>query len=196
MSVQTQTLPPDAIIIPSDIAGNGAAVTRQAGLELVDTEWTAFLDDDDEMLPVHLERLMSHALNTESDMVWSWFSAVGGSDPFPHFMGKPFDPENPHQTTITTLVRTKAARAVGGFLWSDQSEQFDPGLDADGNRGGEDFLFAIRMARAGYVLSPLAERTWLWHHDSNNTSGLATRRRGAPPVVYRPMPGPIVGGIS
>ena len=175
-SVQAQTVPADTILIVVDNDEEGAAVTRQRGLSMVQTEWTAFLDDDDEFLPHHLERLLAHAEATRADMVWAWFSTIGGHDPFPQHMGRQFDLVDPHQITVTTLVRTEAARAVGGFLWDEGTDIDDPGTDDAGNRAGEDFLFTIRMAKAGYVLSALNERTWLWHHDSRNTSGLPARR--------------------
>lgn len=201
-SVQAQTLVPVAMAISTDVTGEGATATRQHGLDAVTTEWTAFLDDDDEFLPWHLERLSKHAEETEADLVWSWFQTIGGHDPFPEHFGRQFDLDDPHQITITTLVRTEAAQMVGGFIFDGVDEE-DPGVDAAGNRTGEDFRFSVRMAKAGFKLSGLAERTWLWHHDSGNTSGLASRRprfvpppNGFGPTPLHPPAGKIVGGID
>jgi glycosyltransferase involved in cell wall biosynthesis len=174
-SVLEQTHPADAIVVVSDTAREGAGPNRTNGLSMVNTEWTAFLDDDDQFGPEHLERLLLKAAETEADMVFPWFSVVGGFDPFPQHFGKEFDLDDPRQTTITMLVRTEAALAVGGFV----DEEEDPdGMerDDDGNRAGEDFRFVIRLARAGYTIRHLAERTWIWHHHEANTSGMPSKR--------------------
>lgn len=168
-SVLAQTRPADAVNICIDNHHAGAARTRQRGLEGVRTDWVAFLDDDDEFLPDHLDHLLSHALAERADYVYSWFQVIGGRDPFPpsHFTD-PFDPKKPIQTTITTLVRTELAQSVG-FL------QPPEGLLVDGMTWGEDWQFTVECLRAGAKISHLVERTWLWHHDSGNTSGRPDR---------------------
>lgn len=177
-SISLQTLTPQAIIIVNDTEREGASVTRTRGLMMVDTEWVAFLDDDDEMGMIHLERLKAHADETGADFVFSWFNVVGGTDPFPANEHREWTLDDPHQTTVTTLVRTEAAQSVGGFLWADEDvDPESPGLDSDGNRAGEEFGFTIKIARAGYKISQLHERTWLYHHHGGNTSGLPSRRR-------------------
>jgi glycosyltransferase involved in cell wall biosynthesis len=171
-SAARQTLQPEAIIVVPDSGPYGAAWTRTRGLEQVRTEWVAFLDDDDEMNVDHLEKLHAHAIATESDFVFSWFTVMGGTDPFPANEHREFDPEDPHQTTVTVLVRTEAAVAVGGF---EDGIDGDPGTDTQGNRAGEEFRFAKRIAAAGYKIGKLHERTWTWHHHQHrggNTSGL------------------------
>jgi hypothetical protein len=71
------------------------------------------------------------------------------------------------QTTVTTLVRTELAQDVG-FLWPADSE-------IDGQRAGEDWEFTRGCMAYGAKISHLVEHTWLWHHDSGNTSGLPDR---------------------
>lgn len=151
--------------IAVDSHKQGAAQTRQRALEKVNTEWTAFLDDDDEFKLEHLEKLLSHAINTQADYVYSWFDVVGGIDPFPpgHYE-KPYDPVQPVATTITVLVRTEIAQAVG-FNDDNRHE----------TQGGEDWAFQMGCQNAGAKISHLVDRTWLWHHDSMNTSGLPSR---------------------
>jgi hypothetical protein len=170
-SVSTQTLPADALSVSWDIEHEGAAATRQRALDGVQTGWTAFLDDDDEMLPEHLARLMRHARETDSDYVYSWFETVpAGHDPFPpyHFTNE-FNPADPIQTTITILVKTELAKSVR-FVPQD-----DEGKLIRGQRWGEDYEFTLGCIRAGGKISHLVERTWLWHHDSGNTSGRPDR---------------------
>jgi glycosyltransferase involved in cell wall biosynthesis len=168
-SVDRQTLPPAQVIVECDEDRTGAPATRTRGLSRVTCPYVAFLDDDDELLPAHLAKLAAHLLATDADLVYPWFTVVGGTDPFPHLFGRPFDPHRPCQTTITTLARTSAIRDVGGFV----SEDF--GTDDRGNRAGEDFRMIIRLVSRGYRIVHLPERTWLWHHHRANTSGQPTR---------------------
>jgi glycosyltransferase involved in cell wall biosynthesis len=165
-SVARQTLPAAAISIAVDTHREGAAATRQRALDAVTTPWVAFLDDDDMFKNEHLERLLAHALETEADFVYSWFEMLGGGDPFPstHFT-EPFDPENPIETTITTLVRTELAKQVG-FQALNRGHNIN---------SGEDRFFTLGCLAAGAKISHLVERTWFWCHHLGNTSGLPTK---------------------
>ena len=161
--------------IAVDNRKEGAGITRQRALDGVNTDWVAFLDDDDEFMPYHIELLMQHALETDADYVFSWFKVANNGlilerDPvFPttHFT-EPWDNDNPRQTTITVLVKTELAKAVGFVTAPD-------GKLVDGQRFGEDYLFTLGCVAAGGKISHLVEHTWLWHHDSRNTSGRPDR---------------------
>jgi hypothetical protein len=158
-SVRAQTVPVHHILA-EDVHHKGAAITRAHGLALVETEWTAFLDSDDEMDPDHVEQLLACAEETGADYVYPWFRVVGGSDPFPMFFGRPWDDEHPHSTTITILVRTELAKAIG----------FTPKPDAQVS--GEDYLFTLRCVADGAKIVHLPRRSWTWHHHGGgNTSG-------------------------
>lgn len=161
-SVLAQTRVPDEIIVAVDHRGDGAAFNRDHGLHLASGEWVGFLDDDDELLPQHVERLLAHADATGADLVFPWFHCVGGTDPFPEHFGRTWTREDPFQTTITFLVRRQAALDAGGFAEADDV----PGVA----RMGEDFRFVTRLAEKHRVVH-LAERTWRWHHNGRNTSG-------------------------
>lgn len=175
MSVSDQTLTPAYHCIAIDHLKEGAPVTRQNALDMVPTKanWIAPLDDDDEFKDIHLEHLWKHAMDTGADYVYSWFEVIGiagrkwgNFDPvFPpgHFSNE-FDPENPVETTITVLVRAELAREVG-YQAMHRGER----------NTGEDYNFLLNCLKAGAKVSHLVERTWYWHHDSNNTSGLPTR---------------------
>lgn len=166
-SVQDQYMPAAALAISTDYEKQGAAVNRQRALDMVQTPWTAFLDDDDEFMPHHLNRLMATALDTGADYVFSWFEVIGGGDPFPQNRLLPFDPQNPKHTTITILVKTELAKSVG-FTQPEGSHE---------NWGGEDWNFTLGCIDAGARIEqvPDGERTWYWHHDSQNTSGRPER---------------------
>lgn len=172
-SASRQLRPPKAIEIEIDKRREGAPATRQRALDRVVTPWVAFLDDDDQFMPFHLRDLFAHAQNTGADYVYSWFRAVAPNgevlpvDPiFPetHFTNE-FDPANPIETTIVTLVRTELAKSVGFHA-------LDRGHDAN---TGEDYNFTLGCVAAGATIRHLVKHTWFWHHDSQNTSGRPDR---------------------
>src|SRR5690348_9867882 len=74
-SVYAQTYPASAIAVALDTLGDGAAVTRNRALELVKTEWVAFLDSDDVFYPDHLKKLARCARLTGADVVYPYFDA-------------------------------------------------------------------------------------------------------------------------
>lgn len=167
-SVLGQTRPAAAVIVENDLFGAGASRTRDSGLQKVTTDWVAFLDSDDQFKPEHLDVLFQAAMEQDADYVYSWYEPVGfGSDPLPHF-GKVFNPERPTQTTITTLVRTELAQAVG-------FRDVTPGKLIDGERYGEDFQFTVEVIAKGGKIVHVPRRTWLWNYHGLNTSGLPTR---------------------
>jgi hypothetical protein len=67
---------PVSSIVVQDLARNGAAKTRHQGLLAVETEWVAFLDDDDVMHPDHLVQLYGAALEFGADYLWSRFQII------------------------------------------------------------------------------------------------------------------------
>lgn len=175
-SIKQQALQPQEVIVEEDLEHAGAGVTRQRGLDKVTTKWVAFLDDDDEMASHHLHHLMTHALETDADYVYSWFWTIPlGCDPFPtsHFTD-PWDRANPRQTTVTTMVKTELAQSVG----------FVNKISADtveGQRAGEDWDFTLGCNQLG-IISHLPMRTWYWRHWGfgmkgipGNTSGMGNR---------------------
>jgi len=175
-TVLNQTHPAAGISIALDLHREGAGPTRQRALDGVTTPWVAFLDDDDEFMPLHLELLLDHAKQTGADYAYSWFKVVRPDgviiedDPvFPpgHYLN-PWDDANPRQTTVTTLVRTELAQQVR-FIPPDGEDTID------GQRWGEDWQFTLGCLAHGAKISHLVAKTWLWHHDSFNTSGRPDR---------------------
>lgn len=172
-SVLMQQRRPDFIHVSIDHERRGAAINRQRGLDRVDTELTAFLDDDDEFRPHHLRLLHDFMVETDADLVYPWFEVAGGIDPFPMHEGKPWDNNNPVQFPITYLAKTEALRKAGGFV-----DVPDGPTHEDGNRAGEDWRLQLRLIETGAKIVHLPIRTWIWHHDSGNTSGLAEHMWG------------------
>jgi hypothetical protein len=169
-SVKAQLLPAADISIAVDEDGDGAAVTRQRALDAVKTEWVAFLDSDDFFYPEHLKVLAAGARAFNADYVYSYYMVHfpdgkpwPANDPLGHF-GKPFNPAAPHQTTITTLVRTDLAKRIG---FQDPPE----GAEIGGHRGGEDWFFTVGCAQSGAKIVHIPRRTWAWCHHRGNSSG-------------------------
>ena len=184
-SVLLQSLPAAAVIVEVDHDHTGAAATRHRGLMKAETEYCAFLDDDDCLDPHHLETLHSTAVEHGADYVWSRFrlrfpdgTYMDGPQPLGPGTFSQWDDNKPAQTTITTLVRTELAQKVGGFAaWLD-----NPDKTIDGERFGEDFDFTLRMRAAGAVFRHAPVVTWSWYHHGvgtadtpGNTSGDPTR---------------------
>lgn len=167
VSVMRQTHPVEAMSVAQDVDHSGAWATRNRALAAVRTEWTAFLDDDDELYPFHVELLLNLAADEHADLTWGWFDVTGGIDPFPMHRGKPFDVDDPHIVPITYLVRTEllhnAVVLTGGFL-PDEAGAWD----------NQDQPLFVAMAKLGRTACT-AKATWRWHHHSANTSGLPTR---------------------
>lgn len=183
-SIRQQTRPVDGLFVAVDTEGEGAAPTRHRALMSVPVEYdfVAFLDSDDVWMPRHLELLLAHQAKTGADMVYSWFKIlmqdhqghrnILEDDPiFPatHYLNE-FDPNDPIETTITTLCRRSYAQAVGMHA-----------LDRGQVNSGEDRSFVLGLIKEGATIKHLRRKTWLWRHwwtaaeVPGNTSGLPTR---------------------
>lgn len=170
-SVNAQTYSAAAISVVVDHDRQGAAATRQRALDAVRTPWVAYLDSDDWLYPDHLKTLAAGTrVYRDADVLFSYYMvhaadgrALPHVDPLGNF-GKPFDPARPHQTTVTTLERTKLAQAVG-FR--------EPPEDAliDGQRFGEDAQHTMELVKAGARIVHIPRRTWAWVHHGANSSG-------------------------
>lgn len=171
-SITAQTLQPAAVVVEIDHDRQGAAVTRTRGLNKVTTDWVAFLDDDDEFSRIHLAALRTAAEESGADYVYSYYLVKDPAgrerpdiDPLNN-LGQPFNPDDPVQTTIVTLVRTKLAQEVG-FHNPPHDERL-----IHGQKVGEDFRFTEGCIARGARIVHLPRRTWFWHHHGRNTSGM------------------------
>lgn len=172
-SVATQVRRPDVIHIEVDRHKTGSAATRNRGLMLVQTEWVAFLDDDDEFLPTHLVTLLQHAEDVgDVDVVYSGCHVLdvhGNEIPLHEEWGRfglPFDGDLLRQKSylpVTSLVRTELARAA----------RFGP---PDGQMSDyDDWGFYVRLLDLDAQFSHVPEKTWVWNHNGKNTSGRPDR---------------------
>lgn len=161
-SCQAQTLDHE-IFIGVDYAGAGPAVTRNALIEDVTTEWTAFLDDDDELAPRHLEILHGIATQTMACVVYPWMYTTEGGLPAAHnadpALARPFNEDllrRVNYIPVTALVRTKCLKAVGGFP-EDEDE--------------EDHGLWLRLVEHRCVFRHTTARTWAYHKGHGTNRG-------------------------
>lgn len=171
-SVMAQTLPARTVIVQADTNREGSAITRNRALEAVRTPWVAFLDDDDQFLPHHLQRL-SHALTeTGADVAYPLPRVINrqGKIVPRHWTWGGYAEFNPdileHQSyiNICSVVRTDMARAVGF--------KFIRGINGDLN---DDHGFYLGLHRNGAQFTHVHEETFIWHHHGMNTSGQPTK---------------------
>lgn len=163
-SVAAQTYGPAAVIVEPDLDGQGAAATRNRALERVVTPLVAFLDDDDELYPNHLERCVWYACARSADLVYPGYDVVGGVDPVGLF-GEVFNAGLLRQRNfipVTAVARTESVRAAGGF---------QPHPDVNG-APCEDWGLWLAMAEQGADIAHLAEKTWRWHIHDGQTAGV------------------------
>lgn len=164
-SVSKQTHPVSEISVAFDVDKEGAGPTRNRALQGITSEWTCFLDDDDEVNPDHVEKILACALENDADVVYPWFTVVGGTDPFPKHFGKPWDPESPRIFPITVIGRTELL----------QQAEFPAPRWGEADWTGDDYPFWLKVQQLGAKIHHLPERTWKWHHNTGNTSGLPSR---------------------
>ena len=168
VSVLNQLRPPDDIHVAIDHRRVGAAVNRNIALTNVDTDWVAFLDDDDEFLPQHLLVLLQNA--DSADVIYTGCTVIGphGEDlgvreEWGRF-GRPFDGlllRKKSYLPVTSLVRTKLAQQ--------SAFQAPAGSDYD------DWGFYLGLLDLEARFKHVPQKTWIWHHHGTNSSGRPDR---------------------
>lgn len=179
-SVDNQTVPCD-FVVSYDEHGAGAATTRNKALASVDTEFLAWLDDDDELFPNHVELALEVLDRTGADLAFACMEVVGGRDPLATAVdgkwvnpcGIEFGPEQESHLRqmgnfipVTYVVRTELVRKVGGMPqpWS-----------IEWPRDCEDYGLLIRLLDAGATFVHVPHITWRYHIHGANTGGGTTR---------------------
>lgn len=192
-SVHAQTRPADAIIVEVDNNGDGAGPTRNLAWQAADTDYVAFLDDDDEFLPDHLQACMSAAKANNADVVYSWFELVGWPEATPerpdalavmhngrlvHPLGVPFGPEQARHMRhhafipITAVVRRSALERSGGFP--------TPGTPEWPREDCEDWGGWLRLLDVGARFVHVPKRTWRCHYSDRGGDTPLTSTAGMP----------------
>ena len=195
-SVQRQTHFPAEIIVVCADPGEDAPTVKQRGLMQSRTQWTAFLDDDDEFAPNHLERLMETATYYRADLAYPWYELIDAD-------GKVIDPQpllcayddpvsgwrsaegvawgpvlqewtmgigNGNVIICGVLMRTELAQGVGGFPQRGTADWPE--------YPWEELGLWRRMLTAGAVFAHSPARTYRWHRThGKNTGGRSDLRR-------------------
>jgi glycosyltransferase involved in cell wall biosynthesis len=187
VSVSNQKVRPGGIIVQSDDARHGAHWARNVALDKVTTDWVAWLDDDDEFLPNHIQVLVRGANKSNADMVFSYAEFVGGRDPLavmrgdgvivPEPINFPWNDDAQRSLRVhgnfipvTYMVKTHAVRAVGGF-------PAPYSFDARYSNDCEDYGLLLRLLDAGCSFHHVCGvRTWRYHFHPANTGGRGVDR--------------------
>lgn len=110
-SVDAQTFPVTQHLIGLDEKRRGPAHVRNHLLDIADTTWALFLDDDDIIYPDYVETVLPYF--DESDVVYTWCDKN-----FDYNTDVPFDGPALYERNVipvTACVRIDAIREVGGF---------------------------------------------------------------------------------
>lgn len=167
-----QTMSVDNILVGIDYARRGAAATRDSLLKAVETKYVCILDDDDWLLPHHVETLYNTIEFHNADLVYPWHRINRGEGWVSHlemWRGVPWDNNNIHQVPITWIAKTESLRKVGGF--SSNFDQLSDAKDSQGARIGEDFLMIHKLVENNMKIIHINEETWVWNMDSDSTHG-------------------------
>lgn len=193
-SVEAQTQPPREVIIERDSERRGAAATRNAALQRVQTAFVAWLDDDDALLSDHIQTMMNGQNESGADLVFTYAEFVGGRDPLAccqdgvliaEPINVPFGPQQRDHLDsrpgtlcpwcgaqrggfipVTHTVRTDAIRDAGGFPEPNSMPEVLVSGDC------EDLLALLKLLDAGSEFyHVVGKRTWQYYMHGANTAG-------------------------
>ena len=154
-SVRQQTVAAEHVVILDD-KRKGPAWARNKGIREATTEWVAFLDDDDVLLPNHLETLLKHSKH--ADIVYSLPTAEGRDDWHPQHFCNMDRIEHTNWIPVTVLARRKVLLDVGGFPGNTEPPDF------------EDWALWRKLHKAGYRFKCVHQFTWIYRFKQGSRS--------------------------
>ena len=174
-SVTNQTLKVQEHSIKLDLDKLGQPAVLDQIIEQATTKYVAILDDDDELLPNHIELLYQKIIETDADLVFPHFkySNISDAGHLEKFRGLPWDNNNPHQVPVTWIAKREAILDVGGF--SGDFDVLSYEVDNEGNRVGQDFNLIKKLAKANKYITNISEITWIYHVGHGSTLGMPIR---------------------
>jgi glycosyltransferase involved in cell wall biosynthesis len=174
-SVTNQTLKVQEHSIKLDLDKLGQPAVLDQIIQEAKTKYVAILDDDDELLPNHIELLYKKIIETNADLVFPHFRYSNLSDAghLEKFRGLPWDNSNPHQVAITWIAKRQSILDVGGFSGDFDVNSFE--VDNQGNRIGPDFNLIKKLAKANKHITNIPEITWIYHVGHPSTLGMPIR---------------------
>lgn len=174
-SVKAQTLQPAAHFIMEDTEKIGGAAVLDKLLKKVKTKYVAVLDDDDELLPRHIEAIYKCITESDADLVYPWFryQTSGNAGHLQQYFGVAWSNDDIHQVPITWIAKTLTIKRAGGF--SNSYDRDSMNLDGTGNRIGYDFTLIQNLVAQDRIIEHHAEITWIYHDDRQSTLGMPSR---------------------
>jgi glycosyltransferase involved in cell wall biosynthesis len=174
-SVTNQTLKVKEHSIKLDLDKLGQPAVLDQIIEEATTKYVAILDDDDELLPNHIELLYQKIIETDADLVFPHFkySNISDAGHLEKFRGLPWDNNNPHQVPVTWIAKREAILDVGGFSGNFDVLSYE--VDNEGNRVGQDFNLIKKLAKANKYITNISEITWIYHVGHGSTLGMPIR---------------------
>jgi glycosyltransferase involved in cell wall biosynthesis len=179
-SVCIQTLAPTAIIVESDPDRTGAAATKNRALAKASTEWVAFLDDDDQFMPEHLDKLFTAAQREDADVVYSrpFIPQIPDHEDPTGRRGAPFDADELRERSYiqtTSLIRADLMRKAGGFQVPPPSKHYIPQVE-----NYDDWGAWLAMLDLGARFFHVNEQTFIWNHWGAGVPGQPGNTSGRP----------------
>jgi hypothetical protein len=174
-SVKAQTLQPAHHLIMEDTKKIGGAGVLDKLLKKVTTKYVAVLDDDDELLPRHIEAIYKCITESDADLVYPWFryQTSGNAGHLEHYFGVEWSNNHVHQVPITWIAKTLAIKRAGGFSEGYETESMN--IDGSGNRIGYDFTLIQNLVAHNRIIKHHPEITWIYHDDRESTLGMPSR---------------------
>lgn len=177
--------------------GQNVAQARNAGLDLAETAWIAFIDDDEEAAPEWLEALLQAARTTGATAVFgpvrAWCAEAS-----PRLSG--------HLALLSAVPRRDRGPLTSGYTGNVLFDRTHPAArdlrfhTEFGRTGGEDADFFDHMHRRGGMLHyapdalvrewiPAARLSWRWlmvrrFRDGNNLSRIVRANGSAGDVAW------------
>ena len=152
-SVRGQRHPAMEHLIAIDNGRHGSAAMRNKLVRAASGDWIAPLDDDDYLLPNHLELLVAAANGPDRpDVVYSYCKVTGRGDGW--VPNREFDADELRRGNfipVTALIRRELLEDLGGWHHS-----------RDVQNGWEDWNLWIRALDAGAKFACVPEVTWVY----------------------------------
>lgn len=151
-SVASQTLQSSGHLIGVDTLRMGPSYIRNKLAKSVDTEWLAFLDDDDIFYDNHIST--AALAKDSSDIIYTWCDSIGRDNfnPNSHFDSSRLLNEG-NYIPVTAFVRTSAFNHVNGFNLESRLEDWD---------------LWKRLYLKGYRFTCIPVVTWCYRFLGNN----------------------------
>lgn len=151
-SVNQQIVPAVDHLVGVDLQKRGPSYIRNQLSKSVETEWIAFLDDDDVVYDNHI--LEASAAAEKSDIIYTWCDSIGRGNFNPNsFFDETRLLRDGNFIPVTTFIRTSVFKEVGGF---------------DLNARLEDWDLWKRLCIDGYRFTCVPVITWCYRFLGNN----------------------------